>query len=159
MLQCGREGQKDASVQYLDQWFDETSCRNSRFRLTSPSCFQATLNLLRFDTLFEPPRRVQVCDESLLVHEQRRKETASRDPDHDLPDEPRRLRERVPHLGARRRVQPRDGRDDGVCNLNALRERGHVVGGEIVQKDVLDDGLADDNTETLNRENDHIKTA
>ena len=102
---------------------------------------------------------IQARNQPFVVHEQGRKEAPSRDPDHDLPDEPRRLHKRVPRLIARHRVQPRDGRDNGICNLNALRERGHVVGGEIVQKDVLDDGLADDNTETLNRENDHIKTA
>ena len=85
------------------------------------------------------------------MHEQRREEAASRDPDHDLPDEPRRLRECVPHLVARRRVELGDGRDDGVRDLDTLRQSGNVVGGEIVQKDVLYDRAADRDAKALGK--------
>ena len=100
---------------------------------------------------------IQARNQPFVVHEQGRKEAPSRDPDHDLPDEPRRLHKRVPRLIARHRVQPRDGRDNGICNLNALRERGHVVGGEIVQKDVLDDRAADCDAKALNRKDGHVR--
>ena len=88
---------------------------------------------------------------ALLVHEQRREEAASLNPNHDLPDEPRRLRECVPHLVTRRRVQLGNGRDDGVRDLDALGKRGNVVGGEIVQKDVLYDRAADRDAKALGK--------
>ena len=147
----------NACVQWLTRASPKVQrSRSVRFghpRQTSTPASQtsASLELLLLDRLSEPPRRVQASDEPLLVHEQRREEAPRRDPDHDLPDEPRRLGEGVPHLVARRRVELGDGRDDGVRDLDALRQSGNVVGGEIVQKDVLYDRAADRDAKALGK--------
>ena len=50
---------------------------------------------------------------------------------------------------ALRRVELGDGRDDGIHDLDALRKRGDIVGGEIVQEDVLYDRAADRDAKAL----------
>jgi hypothetical protein len=57
-----------------------------------------------------------------LSHAQTAEEPRDRDAEHDLPDDPERVAERVPHLALERLLQRPDRRDRRERDLDALRE-------------------------------------
>lgn len=57
-----------------------------------------------------------------LSHAQTAEEPRDRDAEQDLPDDPERVAERVPHLVLERLLQRRDRRDRRERDLDALRE-------------------------------------
>ncbi len=97
----------------------------------------------------QTPRLVAVLAQLLLPHQEHRQQSCPRAANHDLPNQPRRPRERCSHFVPQLVGQAVDLRDHRVGNLDALRKRRREVRGKLLDEHILQDRTSDDDTPAL----------